>query len=162
MSYILRRLAFYAVAAWVAQVDEGAVRNTRDVDVLIRRADLPARKAAMATAGFWHDNSTGVDCFIDGPNGVPSQGVHLLFAGEKVKPTDPVPVAELDESERGKKFQVLSLTALLRMKLVAHRDKNKTHIRDLIGVGLLDQTWPAKYPSPLRERLQAILDTPDG
>src|SRR6476620_11702980 len=29
-----------AVASWVATIDEGAVRNTRDVDLLVRRADL--------------------------------------------------------------------------------------------------------------------------
>jgi hypothetical protein len=32
----------HAVASWVATVDEGAVRNTRDVDLLVRRQDLPA------------------------------------------------------------------------------------------------------------------------
>src|SRR6202051_4400363 len=31
-----------AVASWVATVDEGAIRNTRDVDLLVRRSDLPA------------------------------------------------------------------------------------------------------------------------
>jgi hypothetical protein len=29
-----------AVAAWVATVDPSAVRNTQDVDILLRRADL--------------------------------------------------------------------------------------------------------------------------
>ena len=29
-----------AVASWVATVDKGAVRNTRDVDLLVRRSDL--------------------------------------------------------------------------------------------------------------------------
>jgi hypothetical protein len=29
-----------AVAAWVSRVDEAAVRNTRDVDILLRRSDL--------------------------------------------------------------------------------------------------------------------------
>ena len=31
-----------AVASWVARVDEAAVRNTQDVDILIRREDLDA------------------------------------------------------------------------------------------------------------------------
>ena len=31
-----------AVAEWVGRVDEAAVRNTRVVDILIRRADLEA------------------------------------------------------------------------------------------------------------------------
>ena len=30
-----------AVAAWVSRVDEAAVRNTQDVDIILRRADLP-------------------------------------------------------------------------------------------------------------------------
>ncbi len=36
-----------AVAEWVARVDEDAVRNTKDVDLLIRRPDFPAAKAAL-------------------------------------------------------------------------------------------------------------------
>jgi hypothetical protein len=151
-----------AVAAWVAQVDEGAVRNTRDVDILIRRVDLPACKAAMASAGFLHYVGTGVDLFIDGPDGKPSQGVHPLFTGEKVKPTDPVPVAELDESERGKKFQVLSLTALVRMKLVANRRKDQVHLQDMIRLKLIDETWLGKYSPILADRLKTLLDDPDG
>src|SRR5208283_2242070 len=41
-----------AVASWVATVDEGAVRNTRDVDILVRRSDLPAITAVLEQAGF--------------------------------------------------------------------------------------------------------------
>src|SRR6516225_7160437 len=42
----------HAVASWVATVDEGAVRNTRDIDLLIRREDLPAITAALESVGF--------------------------------------------------------------------------------------------------------------
>lgn len=31
----------HAVQHWVAQVDESAVRNTRDVDLILNRSDLP-------------------------------------------------------------------------------------------------------------------------
>src|SRR6478736_9222416 len=41
-----------AVASWVATVDEGAVRNTRDVDILVRRDDLAAVTAALEKARF--------------------------------------------------------------------------------------------------------------
>jgi hypothetical protein len=68
----------------------------------------------------------------------------------------------MDESERGAQFQLLTLEALVRMKLVANRDKDRTHIRDLIGVGLIDATWPEKYPEVLAERLRQILANPDG
>ena len=35
-----------AVAEWVGRVDEDAVRTTRDVDLLLRRSDLPDNHAA--------------------------------------------------------------------------------------------------------------------
>src|ERR1700687_2572421 len=75
-----------AVAEWVARVDEDAVRNTRDIDLLIRRIDLPAARTALETAGFVYCQLLDVDIFIDGPQGRPSSGVHVLFAGEKVRP----------------------------------------------------------------------------
>ncbi len=49
-----------------------------------------------------------------------------------------------------------------RMKLIAWRDKDRTHLRDLIGVGLIDATWPARLPAPLGARLQQLLDDPNG
>lgn len=151
-----------AVAAWVSQIDEGAVRNTRDVDILLRRSDLEAAKAAMAAAGFEHAEVAGVDLFIDGPKGKPSTSVHLIFAGEKVKPTDPVPAPDIAETFRGDKYTVVSLEGLVRMKLVANRRKDQVHIQDMIGVGLIDDTWPARFPPELADRLRHILATPDG
>src|SRR5437667_9574869 len=71
-----------AVAEWVARVDEDAVRNTRDVDLLMRRADLPAARTALEAVGFVYYQLLDVDMFIDGPQGRPSGGVHILFAGE--------------------------------------------------------------------------------
>jgi hypothetical protein len=50
-----------AVANGAARVDEGAVRNTRDVDILIRREDLLKAIAALDAAGWDHANVAGVD-----------------------------------------------------------------------------------------------------
>jgi hypothetical protein len=151
-----------AVAEWVGRVDEDAVRNTRDVDLLVRREDLPAARAALEGAGFVYHQVLNVDTFIDGPHGKPSGGVHLLFAGENVRPGDEHPLPDLDESQRGLEFQVVALEALVRMKLTAWRDKDRMHLRDLIGVGLIDATWPARLPPPLGDRLQQLLDDPNG
>jgi hypothetical protein len=38
-----------AVAVWVTRVDESAVRNTRGVDILIRRSDFDAVKTRLLT-----------------------------------------------------------------------------------------------------------------
>src|SRR5438445_12459180 len=54
-----------AVAAWVSEVDESAVRNTQDVDILLRREDLERSKLALATAGFVYRKSSGIDMFVD-------------------------------------------------------------------------------------------------
>ena len=48
-----------AVAAWVSRVDESAVRNTRDVDILLRRADLDDARRALEAAGVEFINENG-------------------------------------------------------------------------------------------------------
>jgi hypothetical protein len=151
-----------AVAEWVARADEGAVRNTRDVDLLVRRIDLPAARTALEAAGFVYHQLLDVDMFIDGLQGRPSEAVHILFAGEKVRPDYEHPSPDLDESERAAEFQVTTLQALVRMKLIANRRKDQVHLLDLMGVGLIDATWPARFPPPLGERLQQLLDDPNG
>jgi hypothetical protein len=151
-----------AVAEWVGRMDEDAVRTTRDVDLLIRRSDLPAARAALETAGFIYHHLLDIDMFIDGPQGKPSGGVHVLFAGEKVRPEDEHTLPDLAQSERASEFQVANLEALVRMKLIAYRRKDQVHLLDLIGVGLLDATWPARLPPPLSARLQHLLDDPNG
>src|ERR1700674_3154990 len=61
-----------AVAEWVARIDDEAVRNTRDVDILVRRADFAAARLALEAAGFVYHHLLDVDVFIDGPHGKPS------------------------------------------------------------------------------------------
>src|SRR3954468_14167405 len=75
-----------AVAAWVSKVDPGAARNTVDVDLMVNRSDLDAVAAALEKVGFVYQDLLGVAMFLDGPNGSPRDAVHLLFAGEKVRP----------------------------------------------------------------------------
>lgn len=48
------------------------------------------------------------------------------------------------------------------MKLTSHRDKDRTHLRDMIDVGLVDVTRPTRFAPKLGARLQALLDNPDG
>ncbi|HXD88304.1 MAG TPA: hypothetical protein VN641_17580 [Urbifossiella sp.] len=151
-----------AVANWVASIDEGAVRNTRDVDILIRRSDFEAAKIAMEAAGFMFDRIYGVDLFLDGPDAKASEGVHLLYAGEKVKDDDLLASPDVVESERGAAFQVISLEALVRMKLVSFRRKDQVHLQDMTRLGLIDSTWPDRFPPALADRLREIIADPDG
>ena len=52
--------------------------------------------------------------------------------------------------------------AAVRMKLTSNRRKDQAHLLDMLGVGLIDATWPARYPPELAARLQHLIDTPDG
>jgi hypothetical protein len=151
-----------AVMAWVEQTDESAVRFTQDVDIALRREDLDRARQAMAAAGFVHRHASGIDMFLDGPGGKARDAVHVVFAGEKVRPEYAAAVPDVAESVSFRTYRVLGLEPLVRMKLTSYRDKDKTHLRDMIGIGLIDASWPARFPAALSERLQHLLDTPDG
>src|SRR5262245_26987955 len=151
-----------AVAAWVTRVDESAVRNTRDVDILIRRADFDVVRQVLEKAGFVYLHAASVDLFLDGPRAKARDAVHVIFANEKVRPQVPVANPDVTESEAADHYRILSLEALARIKLTAYRDKDRTHLRDLIDVGLIDAAWPARFPPPLRKRLQTLLENPEG
>ncbi|NBX30835.1 hypothetical protein EBR04_10420 [bacterium] len=151
-----------AVMAWVEQADEAAVRFTQDVDLVLRRDDLERAKAALEKAGFVHRRAAGIEMFLDGPGAKARDAVHVIFSGEKVRPEYVAAVPDVAESVSFKTYRVLSLEAVVRMKLTSNRDKDRMHLRDMLGVGLIDATWPARYPPELAARLQHLLDTPDG
>ena len=150
-----------AVRAWVAQVDEAAVRTTRDVDILLRREDLPAAIAAMEAAGFVYRHSAGIDMFLDDPDAKARDAVHVLLANEKVRDTDIVAAPDVSESVTVTAHQTLTLEALVRMKLNVFRDKDRMHLRDMLDVELIDETWVSRYPSILANRLQELINNPE-
>jgi len=151
-----------AVAVWVARVDEAAVRNTQDVDILLRREDLEAATAALGPAGFIFRHVKGIDMFLDGPEAKNRDAVHVIFAGEKVRPENVFPAPDVAEAESGDPFRVLSLPALIRMKLTSFRRQDQVHLLDLIDVGLIDQATVAEVPAELAGRLQELIDNPDS
>src|SRR5580658_7844229 len=89
----------FAVAMWVSRVDEAAVRNTQDVDVLIRRQDFGAAKAALESAGFVYRHSAGIDAFLESATAKPRDAVHIVFANEKVREHEPIANPDVSESE---------------------------------------------------------------
>jgi len=150
-----------AVAAWVARVDESAVRNTQDVDILLRRGDLEIAKGALAAAGFVYRHAKGVDMFLDGPEAKARDAVHVVFSGEKVRPEYLLPVPDVTDAEQTPDFRLLNLEPLVRMKLTSFRRKDQVHVLDLAEVGLVDESWVNRFPPELSERLRELLDSPD-
>jgi hypothetical protein len=151
-----------AVAAWVSRVDEAAVRNTRDVDILLRETDLAAARRALESAGFVYRHVAGLDMFLDGADATARDAVHLVFAGRKVRPDYVTAAPDPDEAEAAGPFRVLGLEALVVMKLTAFRVKDQMHLHDLVDIGLVDETWLGRLAPTLSERLRTILDNPEG
>ena len=147
-----------AVAQWVATKDPAAVRTTKDVDLLLQRDDLSRARAAASTADMDYFEVLNVGMFLERTDPNPRKAVHLLWAGEKVRADYPLSsptMEERDEIEPG--LFVVSLPGLLRMKLMANRDHDRAHLRDMIDVGLVGREFLAGLPAELRERLDWLL-----
>src|SRR5262249_33890381 len=110
-----------AVAAWVSRVDEAAVRNTQEGGVILRRAGLPAARRALEQEGFVYRHVANIDMFLDGPDAKARDAVHVVFAAEKVRTDYVAPAPDVSESEALDAFRLLSLEALVRMKLTSFR-----------------------------------------
>lgn len=159
-----------AIAAWVSRVDESVVRNTQDVDLLLRRDDLAAAKVALEKAGFIHravsilGGKGRIEMFLDGPDAKARDAVRVIFAGERVSDDSLKPSPGIDEIDPGaaEGFRLLHLEALVRMKLTSFRRKDQVHLLDLMETGQLDASWLERLPEALRGRLQELLDNPEG
>ena len=112
--------------------------------------------------GIYRGKRLPTDVFLDGLNAKMRDCVHLIFAGEKVRDHEPVANPDVTESVDAVPFRYLSLEALVQIKLTAWRDKDRVHLRDLLDVGLIDSSWPAKYPAELAARLQHLIDNPES
>ena len=152
----------HAVAAWVSQIDPAAVRTTVDVDILIARVDFDRARAALEAVGFIHSFTFGIDIFVDGPEGKAREAVHIIFAGERVKPGDAVPAPDLSATAAFEGYKIVEFDRLLVMKLTAFRLKDRVHLLDMIDVGLIDAATLDRLPPELRPRLEQLLNNPDG
>jgi len=147
-----------AVAIWVATLAPAAVRTTKDVDILIRRDDLPRARAAAKAAGMDYFEVLGVGMFLDRDDPNPRHAVHLIWAGEKVRPEYEHPSPGIEQRLTiAPGLCAISLAGLTRMKLQSNRDQDRVHLRDMIDVGLVGRELMAELPPDLAARLEALL-----
>jgi hypothetical protein len=146
-----------AVALWVATVDPAAVRTTKDIDILLDRNDLAAARTAATRIELDYFETMGVGMFIDRRDPNPRHGVHIVWAGEKVRPHEPVPAPGLEDCQTlpGDRH-VISLPKLVEMKLTAFRDQDRVHLRDMMDVGLIDDAVARQLVPELAERLARL------
>ena len=147
-----------AVALWVATKDPAAVRTTKDVDVLLPRAGLPIARAAARTVEMDYFETMGVGMFLDRRDPNPRHAVHIVWAGELVRPGDTVAAPDVTEQTTlPGDYHVVSLAKLVEMKLMANREQDRLHLRDMIDVGLVDRPMLDVLPSELASKLATLL-----
>ena len=148
-----------AVYIHVFAKDPDSARLTRDVDAGIAREDLPRIVAAAERSGFKFRHAAGVDMLVDADAPRAHAAVHLIMTGERVRPTDlePIPASEPVQTVDG--IFIASVADLVRMKLTSFRLKDKVHIQDLDGVGLITPEIEAGLSEPLRVRLAEVRAT---
>jgi hypothetical protein len=146
-----------AVASWVGRVDPGATRATKHVDILVRREDVPRVSAAITALGFAREDLRDLVLFIDPDEPSKRSGVHLVWAGEKIRPSYSVSSPLVEEAVRDPDgFWVVDLAGLVRMKLTSFRDIDRVHVADMLGVGLVGPEVRAAIPAELIGRLEQI------
>ncbi len=147
-----------AVAMWVATRDPAAVRTTKDIDILIRYEDLSKARAAALSAGMDYFEVMGVGMFLDRADPSPRHAVHLVWAGERVRPKHEYAAPTVDQRETLEAgIPVVSLSGLVLMKLLSNRDVDRVHLRDMIDVGLISREMLDHLPPTLATRLDALL-----
>ena len=85
---------------------------------------------------------------------------HLVFVREKVRPEYVEPAPDFSTpvvATAG--LLVARLADLVRMKLTSYRLKDRVHIQDLDGVGLITPEIEEQLPEALRERLREVRAT---
>ncbi len=145
-----------AVFIHVYERDPIRARLTSDVDAAIVRPDLPAVIAAAERAGWVFRHVAGVDMLLDAAQPKARSAVHLLFLHEKVRAEylEAVPASAPDKTQEG--ILVAPVADLVRMKLTSYRLKDRVHIQDLDGVGLITPEIESQLPKVLLDRLAEV------
>jgi len=102
-----------------------------------------------------------MDMFLEGKDDSVRYAINVVLANRMVKKDDYESNPDVEPSKYGDGIRTLPLARLVRMKLNSFRLKDRVHLLDMIDVGLLDESWIAKFPKPLGERLRLLIEDPD-
>ncbi len=139
-----------ATYLYVEEAVPDAGRLTRDIDIAVRREDLPKIAQAMPSFGLEYRYVAGLDRLVRVTEPSARRGVHMIFAGEKGLPLFP----EFAPARTIRGIRLIPLADLVRMKLTSFRAKDETHINDLDEAGLITPEIEAGLSPPLLARLK--------
>jgi len=151
-----------AVALHVATKDRDEIIPTQDLDLIVNRSDLQKINDSAPKHGFKFRNAAGMDMLLFGGETKAIKGVHLVFSGEKVRPSYIMTAPHIHPDHmavEGLAVAVIPLPDLVTMKLTSNRDKDRVHIRNMDSVGLITPDIEAHLPTVLKDRLKNIRET---
>jgi len=145
-----RVIGGFAAYMHVNEIEPIAARLTRDIDVAIDRKDLDAVVEATGPFGFRYRHAAGIDMLVDAEAPEAHSAVHLVFE----------PAAAFSQpGQYSNGLSIVSVADLVRMKLTSFRLKDRVHIQDLDGVGLITPEIEASLSPQLQTRLQEVRAT---
>jgi hypothetical protein len=120
--------------------------------VIVRREDVEKISKAAHAVGLEYRS----DMLVQADRPSARRAVHLVFAGERVKPEYPEPVPELGSYRSIRGLRLIPLPDLIRMKLTSFRAKDEAHLKDLDEAGLITSDVEAGLSPVLMERLKQV------
>jgi hypothetical protein len=148
-----------AVLLHVNRVEPSAIRNTKDIDIMIQRADLERIEEVLQGHGFAFGDGDDVDGLTTLKEKIGTNAVHLVFSEERTRANQAAPNPALRPEELsvyGLDVAVIPVLDLVSMKLANNRDIDRVHIRDLDSVGLITSEIGQALPPVLYSRLTEI------
>ncbi len=145
-----------AAYLYVEEAEPDAGRLTKDIDITVRREDLEKIAQAVEPFGLRLRHAAGVDMLVQADQPAARRAIHLIFAGEKVRPDYPEATPGLGSYRAIQWIRVIPLADLVRMKLSSFRLRDQTHLKDLDESGLITPEIEADLSPVLRERLAQV------
>lgn len=59
-------------------------------------------------------------------------------------------------------YSIVTLKALVQMKLNSSRHRDQLHLLDMLSLGMIDASWLPRLIPEHAARLQQLIDDPDG
>ncbi|MGO4885599.1 MAG: hypothetical protein ACLP59_32975 [Bryobacteraceae bacterium] len=142
-----------AVYLYVEEREPDAGRLTKDVDIAVRRADLEKIAKAAEQFGLQYRHVAGVDMLVHPDQPSARRAIHMVFAGEKVRPDAAEPTPDLAGFREIRGLRLIPLADLIHMKLTSFRAKDEAHLKDMDEAGLITPEIEATLSPVLAERL---------
>jgi len=147
-----------AAYLYIEQAIPDAGRLTRDIDVVVRREDIQKIADVVEQFGLEYRRAAGIDMLVQKDQPSARRAIHLLFAGEKVRPDYPEAAPNLGKPHNVRGLRLVALSDLVRMKLTSFRLKDQTHLKDLDEAGLITPEIEEHLSELLLQRLQHVRD----